>query len=738
MAENKNDAWYREAASVARQFVMMFNGAMLYGSDHPNVAKGAAAFAEQINAIFYHRDMITFIVANGTLMVEDWPLDKSFNCTKILAHFDKLCLTSVSFQRGVSAGAVARLAAVAGNPANIEERRMELAEVIAGGIPLIRVNYILFGKIKADEVIVKEGSAQAQATGAFAPPPGYWQDQHPQYQQQQYQLLQQQQYRQDPPLQYQQQQQYQQLQQYPQQNQYAPPAPAAVNYDDAFLPPVTAGSLSRESLAQIEEVLTLSSLIERPKEISAALAQADSGELQNVFGKIKGEIDGSSIGIDTLLTSLYSMKQDLYQAIEVQKATGRVMHSAETINKEINDLTSRAIVKLIRDEYRFGKTPLNRLAHTIRRMLPGNAELMQILPGMKEMLLADGMTLGDYLELVSMLGLKNGERGTVRLAQGSGRVYGRVGHRPRGGDTVQARRSRPPDTLGVGNKTGRGRRRPEPVRRTDRLHRRRLFQNGRADMYRQRPERHAETGAGAARNAGVWPARQTEQHPARHTERCQTAPDRTLQRRLRGGKRVAPREQKTAGGEQGKNARRIAEPKQPLFPDEQGDQAQHTLQDTVFHGSGIDRERNPSKRRGLARARRHRGTPAAAVCARRSHAARRRHDRHSGQRRPRTADNAADDRRRRDVDSKTAHNPKNRRNRLYIRESADIPGDKSLVGFHDRGHQRPEDLHGLGTRESPQGKALTPRYFRYAAFVPASSNFTDTIVDTPDSCCVTP
>ncbi|MCL2182334.1 MAG: hypothetical protein FWB85_02545 [Chitinispirillia bacterium] len=390
MADNKNDAWVKEAAVAARQFIMMFNAAMLYGCEHPNVAKNAASFAGQVNTIFYGRELITFIVANGTLMVEDWPLDKTFNTTKILQHFEKIGLSSVSFEQGVDAGSVIRFVMIAGNTTHIETRKEEVARAQAGGIPFVRVNYILFGKIKAGEVVVRE--SEVRATGTFAPPgspAGYPpQGQYP------------------PQAQYPPQGQYPAQGQYPPPGQYAPAAPSAVNYDDAFLPPVTAGALSRESVAQIEEVLTLSSLIERPRDVTAALAEADSSEVQSAFSKIRGEMDGSAVGVDSLLQSLYGMKQDLYQAIEVQKATGRVMQSAEAINTGINGLTSRALVKLIEDEYKSGKTPLNRLAHTIRRMLPGNMELMQILPGMKEMLLAGGMSLSEYLELVSMLGLK--------------------------------------------------------------------------------------------------------------------------------------------------------------------------------------------------------------------------------------------------------------------------------------------------------------------------------------------
>ena len=346
-----NDLWQKQAGALARQFVMMLNGSMLYGCGHPNTAKSAVAFCELLNGCFGDREMITVISNSGTLMFEDWPLDRSFNVGKLLSHFDKLGLVSISFERGVGPDSIIQLVGLAGDAHNVDACRARIAEArAAGSIPRVRINYVLYGKITADEVVVNA----AEASSMPAAPDG-------------------------------------------------PPAPASN---------ISTANLSREAAAQIEEVLTLSSLLEKPKEISAVLAQTDTSrfpadELHSAFGKIKGEVEAAGEhNVDELLVSLQSLKHDLYEAIEVQKTTGRMMRSAAIINKELSDLTSVAIVKLVKDEYKSGKTPLNRLAHTIRRMLPNNAELMHILPRMKEMLLAEGMALGDYLELVRMLGLK--------------------------------------------------------------------------------------------------------------------------------------------------------------------------------------------------------------------------------------------------------------------------------------------------------------------------------------------
>jgi len=269
MQKDNVKTWQKNVSSITRQFLTLFNCSMLYGGGHPNTAKNAAIFADLINSCMdddqTRREMITVIFHNGSMVIEDSPVDKSLNTGKLLSHFEKLAVTSVSLERGLRAESVSRLMEAAGDGDidSLERCKAALSDIARGAasIPNIRINYVQYGKISADEAVVK--AADVEAMGA-----------------------------------------------------------------------------------------------------------------------------------------------DLYEAIEVQKAAGRMMRSAAVINKEISDLTAHAIVKLVRDEYGSGKTPINRLAHTIRRMLPNNAELMNVLPQMKEMLLADGMSLGGYLELVRALGLK--------------------------------------------------------------------------------------------------------------------------------------------------------------------------------------------------------------------------------------------------------------------------------------------------------------------------------------------
>jgi len=351
-----------QTTTIVRQFLTLFNCSMLYGCGHPNTLKNAAVFAELLNGCMGGDgggETITVISHNGAMIVEDAPVDRAINVGKLISHLERLAVTSVSFERGISAEGVAKFMELAGdgNIDSLDRCKAALADVAKGAasVPGIRINYVQYGKISADEVVVKASEVgTASAAGADGG--------------------------------------------------------TSVGGDAASN--ISTATISREAAAQIEQVLTLSSLIEKPKEVSEVLAKSDTQTisidiLQGAFGKIKGEMDSSkAVNVDELLESLHNLRADLYDAIEVQKATGRMMRSAAVINKELNDLTAHAVVKLVRDEYGSGKTPVNRLAHTIRRMLPNNAELMNILPPMKEMLLAEGMSLSAYLELVRALGLK--------------------------------------------------------------------------------------------------------------------------------------------------------------------------------------------------------------------------------------------------------------------------------------------------------------------------------------------
>ncbi|RLB25944.1 MAG: hypothetical protein DRG71_03280 [Deltaproteobacteria bacterium] len=113
---------------------------------------------------------------------------------------------------------------------------------------------------------------------------------------------------------------------------------------------------------------------------------------------------GGDIELPELANALFEMKKELMEVIEAQKAVGMAFSNEEKIVEKANQITDRVLIRLVREEYAKGKTSVPRLAQVIRRLVPDPQELKRLLPKIKTALLAEGMTLEDYLQLIRELG----------------------------------------------------------------------------------------------------------------------------------------------------------------------------------------------------------------------------------------------------------------------------------------------------------------------------------------------
>jgi hypothetical protein len=178
-------------------------------------------------------------------------------------------------------------------------------------------------------------------------------------------------------------------------------------------------TLSSNTLQQVEEMFTLASLIERPQSVASALAQAASSpdaarNAIKTLNDLRSEVEHSHPqNLELLLDAIYELKIDLAETIEVQKITGKILSLDNQVASQMNELTCDVILKLVKEEYCSGSISIKRLGQIIRRMLPDLSELKSILPQLKAILLSDGMSLPEYLELLRSLDL---ELETERLA----------------------------------------------------------------------------------------------------------------------------------------------------------------------------------------------------------------------------------------------------------------------------------------------------------------------------------
>lgn len=160
--------------------------------------------------------------------------------------------------------------------------------------------------------------------------------------------------------------------------------------------------------------------------LSAAVDdQSASENALNLISDLRSEMQAAEpVILNTMLNTLNEIRMTLAEAVETRKINGNYHGTADRVSLQLNELTCQTVLKLIKQEYGHGAVSVKRLAQIIRRLLPDLNELRQLLPGIKALLIEEGMTLDDYLHLIKML---NVEIDSESLADSLSSAAGKIG-----------------------------------------------------------------------------------------------------------------------------------------------------------------------------------------------------------------------------------------------------------------------------------------------------------------------
>ncbi|MDJ0873670.1 MAG: hypothetical protein QNJ02_00290 [Desulfobacterales bacterium] len=379
----------KEFDRVGRSFSLLFNRSTMYQLDHPYTSQSIKDFFRTIQTALNFQSSLVLIMNRDQFFIEDEPLDPRLNVTRMVSHFKKAGIQSLSFHEGILSNDISEFVRVfidlAAYP-NVEGMRKELGRV---GVEAIKINHVVYKKVTEDDAVVsKDALAQSADTGAGAVP----------------------------------------------------------EEKKKSILSVVAGGLVMEEL---EQAMSLRYVIDNPGAASRTLIDSDlasaqqsaqeggeGGEgseggggggpviirqlsrLRNEVEKVTPEMEGANLA--ELAEAVFDMKRKLLNGIEAQKSAGVVYTDEAGIHKEANELTDRVFVQLIKDEYRKGAITVKRLAQIIRRLLPDPQELQRLMPALKEALISEGMALTDYMELISALGKELQSQGLAQvLTQGA-------------------------------------------------------------------------------------------------------------------------------------------------------------------------------------------------------------------------------------------------------------------------------------------------------------------------------
>ena len=140
-----------------------------------------------------------------------------------------------------------------------------------------------------------------------------------------------------------------------------------------------------------------------------------TGHLSALSSEIKQVLSGGApVALSELAEALVKMQRELLSEIEAQKSLGIILDRDGEVRDQAEEITDTVILELVRKEYDQGKTPVERLAFVLQRIVPLPEDLKRLLPKIKDCLVAEGMSLADFSKLIKQLGADLQTEGLVQ------------------------------------------------------------------------------------------------------------------------------------------------------------------------------------------------------------------------------------------------------------------------------------------------------------------------------------
>jgi hypothetical protein len=346
-----------------RQLVILLTRATMYKPGHPYVKQSADILYQLVVKLFGTVSPLVFSMHREQCFVDDQPLETRGNVSRVISHFRKVGLESISFYEGITETEVEsllKLYVFAPNHPDVGSMNRTLVE---DGVKHIKLNHVMFRKITADEAVISRDASEVIGL-------------------------------------------------------------QTVNEDPDKSRKALYDLLLESALTvELQQGLTIDSLLQNPTQALTNMIQldlkschqSDAGDrspglvLLSQLQALGGELEQGfkrkdSPELSRLAGAVFALKRQLLEAMEAQKALDVAYANEESIRSEATEIADKVLLRLVREEYKGGKISAARLAQTLRRLIPETAELKRVLPKIKRALLEEGMPAEEFWKLMREIG----------------------------------------------------------------------------------------------------------------------------------------------------------------------------------------------------------------------------------------------------------------------------------------------------------------------------------------------
>jgi len=348
---------------IGRTFALVFNRAVMYNIEHPSTSEALSELYKILSESLQHSAPIVVILNKEEFYVDDEPFDPRLNTSRMLQHFKRAGLESVSFEQGIEADELSFFASVF-----IDILRYTHADAMKEacdrqGVRHAKINHVFYKKVTADDEVIDRKLLKDKTVGGDA------------------------------------------------------------SVAESQIGQAMESMMESVLTEELEKSLSVAGIMNNPQEASQQLLNADataaaqsgaqsgapgtsaSGaviaqQLQNIRQEVEAVSgDPQKADLHQLADAVFEMKRNLLKGLEAQKATGVVFLNEEQIRQESDELTDNVLIQLVKQEYQQGQISTQRLAQILRRLIPEPGEIQRLLPKIKEALLEEGMPLAEFLQL---------------------------------------------------------------------------------------------------------------------------------------------------------------------------------------------------------------------------------------------------------------------------------------------------------------------------------------------------
>ena len=346
----------QEMHRFSRVIVMLFNRATMYQSNHPYVQQTIDEFFQVLGQLIDKVSPIVFILNREQLFIDEEPLDPRIIVTKIINHFSKTGIQSISFEKGLKKNDIRLFLDIFTSLDKYADADAMKKALSTKGIRHIKINHVVYIKATEDDELVSREALKEMTI---------------------------------------------ELSEDEQQK-------ARKQFMDMILESVLA--------EEFEKTLTIDNLLKNPQQLSQKMIEADRKgflesdaegrqpgpvlmhQLEMINQEIMESPDQFDTGMATdLVTAVFDMKNELLDGMEAQKADNFNYTEEDQIIGKINEVTDNVLLQLVKKETDPAGMSTTELGKIVGKWVPEN-ELEGVLDRIKVDLAARPVAFDQILD----------------------------------------------------------------------------------------------------------------------------------------------------------------------------------------------------------------------------------------------------------------------------------------------------------------------------------------------------